>query len=375
MPEEHEGLLGEGALRELWQCLEDSLEALRVRERAESSADAASVSSAAAADGAPAPPAAVGTQTTRYSARSSGGGGGSTSSTSSTSSGAIGSEAIGAPRDAGPPAAATPKRKKVSTKRIVGRFAVLIQAYGISQAFSKEASAALVRFCSANAVVLNEMVRVCPSYVTGMGGAMGGGSGAELTSVAESPLRFLVEKPKCRIFLDFDNKRTLFRHALDAFQKRRVRAAPPQPGPVEMSVSRARVLEDSYHHVSSMRRATIPLFSKFAVAFRGEEGIDAGGLTREWYSILAQQIFNPGYALFTPAADSPTFQPNPESSVNREHLGYFKFVGFVVGKALLDHTHFDAPFNTSFYKHLLGRRFVYSSFLLFVAILLFTHLS
>jgi hypothetical protein len=31
---------------------------------------------------------------------------------------------------------------------------------------------------------------------------------------------------------------------------------------------------------------------KLQVSFYGEEGIDAGGLTREWYSILAREMFN-----------------------------------------------------------------------------------
>jgi hypothetical protein len=31
---------------------------------------------------------------------------------------------------------------------------------------------------------------------------------------------------------------------------------------------------------------------KLQISFYGEEGIDAGGLTREWYSILAREMFN-----------------------------------------------------------------------------------
>lgn len=32
---------------------------------------------------------------------------------------------------------------------------------------------------------------------------------------------------------------------------------------------------------------------------------------REWFSVLARQMFNPGYALFQPqAADALTYQPN-----------------------------------------------------------------
>ena len=47
---------------------------------------------------------------------------------------------------------------------------------------------------------------------------------------------------------------------------------------------------------------------RLSVAFYGEEGIDAGGLTREWFIVLARSIFNPNYALFIDSADAPTYQ-------------------------------------------------------------------
>ena len=73
-------------------------------------------------------------------------------------------------------------------------------------------------------------------------------------------------------------------------------------------------------------------------------GIDAGGLTREWYLVLSREIFNPNYALFTAAADGATFQPNPLSMINMNHLDYFKFVGRVIGKSICDGQLMDAHF-------------------------------
>jgi E3 ubiquitin-protein ligase HUWE1 len=90
------------------------------------------------------------------------------------------------------------------------------------------------------------------------------------------------------------------------------------------------------------------------VNFQGEEGIDAGGVSREWFVMLAREMFNPNYALFMAANDGSTFQPNPLSSINSNHKDYFKFVGRVVGKAMVDGQLIDAHFTQSFYKHLLG---------------------
>ena len=70
--------------------------------------------------------------------------------------------------------------------------------------------------------------------------------------------------------------------------------------------------------------------------------------------ILSREIFNPNYGLFIESEDAPTYQPNPLSSVNTDHLSYFKFVGRIIGKAIADNQVLDAFFTRSFYKHLLG---------------------
>lgn len=92
------------------------------------------------------------------------------------------------------------------------------------------------------------------------------------------------------------------------------------------------------------------------VRFYDEEGVDAGGVSREWFSVLARQMFDPNYALFiASAADKLTYQPNRASWVNPDHLSFFKFVGRVIGKAIYDGRLLDAYFTRSFYKHILNR--------------------
>lgn len=58
----------------------------------------------------------------------------------------------------------------------------------------------------------------------------------------------------------------------------------------------ARPDQDSRHH-SPRPTKNNPHSGKLQVSFYGEEGIDAGGLTREWYSILAREMFNQVRAL------------------------------------------------------------------------------
>lgn len=76
---------------------------------------------------------------------------------------------------------------------------------------------------------------------------------------------------------------------------------------------------------------------KLNVHFTGEEGVDAGGLTREWFSLLARDMFNPNYALFRREGSKSEFNhPNPLSSINPDHLHYFKFIGRIIGKGEQD---------------------------------------
>lgn len=50
-----------------------------------------------------------------------------------------------------------------------------------------------------------------------------------------------------------------------------------------------------------------------------------------------------------------TFQPNSNSSVNPDHLNYFRFAGQILGLALYHRQLVNIYFTRSFYKHILGK--------------------
>uniref|UniRef100_A0A3B4BJ05 E3 ubiquitin-protein ligase HACE1 n=1 Tax=Periophthalmus magnuspinnatus TaxID=409849 RepID=A0A3B4BJ05_9GOBI len=115
-------------------------------------------------------------------------------------------------------------------------------------------------------------------------------------------------------------------------------------------------------HRDSIFRSSCEMVSKstneklkqgIAVRFHGEEGMGQG-VVREWFDILSSEIVNPDYALFTQSADGTTFQPNSNSSVNPDHLNYFRFAGQVLGLALYHRQLVNIYFTRSFYKHILG---------------------
>ncbi|XP_040986368.1 E3 ubiquitin-protein ligase UPL1-like isoform X1 [Juglans microcarpa x Juglans regia] len=207
--------------------------------------------------------------------------------------------------------------------------AFLITKCGVDSQKKFDGGVTFTRFAEKHRRLLNAFIRQNPGLL-------------------EKSLSMLLKAPR---LIDFDNKRAYFRS--------KIRQQPEQhlSGPLRISVRRAYVLEDSYNQLRM--RPKLDLKGRLNVQFQGEEGIDAGGLTREWYQLLSRVIFDKGALLFTTVGNNATFQPNPNSVYQTEHLSYFKFVGRVVAKALFDGQLLDVYFTRSFYKHILDAKVTY----------------
>ncbi|RKO99313.1 hypothetical protein CXG81DRAFT_1839, partial [Caulochytrium protostelioides] len=122
-----------------------------------------------------------------------------------------------------------------------------------------------------------------------------------------------------------------------------------QPGQCHVTVRRSNIFEDAYLEI--MRYPASELKKRLMIRFQGEDGLDYGGLSREFFFLLSHEMFNPVFCLFEYAAhDNYTLQINPHSGVNPEHLNYFKFIGRIMGLAIFHQRFLDAFFITAFYK-------------------------
>jgi E3 ubiquitin-protein ligase HUWE1 len=92
------------------------------------------------------------------------------------------------------------------------------------------------------------------------------------------------------------------------------------------------------------------------VEFTNEGGQDAGGLTRDFFTELSKELFNQNYSLFRKSDNGSTYMPNSKSYVQVDHIGYFKFVGKVIAKAILDNCLLECFFVKSIYKSLVGQK-------------------
>lgn len=170
------------------------------------------------------------------------------------------------------------------------------------------------------------------------------------TPLSEGPFSVLVNHTR---LLDFDVKRRYFRQELEQMDEGMRRED------LVVHVRREHVFEDSFREL--YRRNPEEMKANLYITFEGEEGQDAGGLIREWYLIIAREMFNPNYVLFkTTPGDRVTYMPNPSSHINPNHHNYFKFIGRIIAKAIYDNKLLDCYFTRSFYKHILGKAVHYT---------------
>ncbi|KAK4100025.1 HECT-domain-containing protein [Parathielavia hyrcaniae] len=128
-------------------------------------------------------------------------------------------------------------------------------------------------------------------------------------------------------------------------------------GQCHIKVRRSHIFEDSFAEIS--RQSPTDLKKRLMIKFDGEDGLDYGGLSREFFFLLSHEMFNPFYCLFEYSAhDNYTLQINPHSGINPEHLNYFKFIGRVVGLAIFHRRFLDAFFIGALYKMVLGKSVV-----------------
>ncbi|KZF25623.1 HECT-domain-containing protein [Xylona heveae TC161] len=126
-------------------------------------------------------------------------------------------------------------------------------------------------------------------------------------------------------------------------------------GQCHVKVRRSHIFDDAYGEI--MRQSATDLKKRLMIKFDGEDGLDYGGLSREFFFLLSHEMFNPFYCLFEYSAhDNYTLQINPHSGINPEHLSYFKFIGRVVGLAIFHRRFLDAFFIGAFYKMILRKK-------------------
>ncbi|XP_045123430.1 apoptosis-resistant E3 ubiquitin protein ligase 1-like isoform X2 [Portunus trituberculatus] len=160
----------------------------------------------------------------------------------------------------------------------------------------------------------------------------------------------------------FKDKQDHFYHEVRKFHSKRMHDRIP------VSVSRERLLETS---MKATKGFTVADWCKnFEVTFQGEEGLDWGGLRREWFELICAQLFDSDNGLFFSLHEGPQalVHPNPDRPPHLK-LKHYEFAGRVVGKCLYESAlgsgyrqTVRARFTRSFLAQLIGLRVHYKHF-------------
>ena len=130
-----------------------------------------------------------------------------------------------------------------------------------------------------------------------------------------------------------------------------------------LRIRRDHIIQDSLDQLSTLQA---DLKKKLRIEFVGEPGIDAGGLTKEWFLLLVRELFSPHYGscltftrltydvilgMFTYEEEANTVWFNPASF---EASDQYYLIGVVIGLAIYNLTILDIHLPLACYKKLLG---------------------
>ena len=119
-----------------------------------------------------------------------------------------------------------------------------------------------------------------------------------------------------------------------------------------LKVRRDCLVEDSLRGVSEVVGSGGTDIKKgLRIDFQGEEGVDAGGLRKEWFLLLVREIFDPEHGLFVYDEDSKYCYFNPFCFESSEQ---FFLVGVLLGLAIYNSTILDVAFPPFVFKKMLA---------------------
>jgi hypothetical protein len=87
------------------------------------------------------------------------------------------------------------------------------------------------------------------------------------------------------------------------------------------------------------------------VHFEGEEGVDAGGVRKEYFLLMMSQLLDPAFSMFAVQPNPGILWFNPDAL---ENANQFKLVGALMGLAIYNRVILNLPFPPFLYAYLLG---------------------
>lgn len=119
-------------------------------------------------------------------------------------------------------------------------------------------------------------------------------------------------------------------------------------------VDRSNLLETSIRAILGNTRNQ--LMREFNIEYIGESGRDERGITRDWFSSVAKELFNQNLGLFECSLNKMSYKPSNKSTSIPNYLDYFRFAGILIARALVQGICIDIHLTTFVLKQILHRQ-------------------
>lgn len=116
----------------------------------------------------------------------------------------------------------------------------------------------------------------------------------------------------------------------------------------DIKVNREHILDDTWDQIKDVESKE--LRKRLRVQFDGEDGIDAGGVTKEYFQLLSSELFDLSSGLWSDKCEDV----NWFNSDNDWDLKRYEFVGVLFGLAIYNSVLLDVHFPIAVYRKILG---------------------
>ncbi|CAH8625144.1 unnamed protein product [Dicrocoelium dendriticum] len=166
-------------------------------------------------------------------------------------------------------------------------------------------------------------------------------------------LPFLLQTSSKTVLLYYDNRMRMLDEQRGAFLQSLFVENPELPF-LKLHISRDRVIEDALLalEITCLEKPS-DLRKQLMIEFEDEQGVDEGGLSKEFFQLIIEKVFDPVYGMFTCDDELGTywFNPVPLEDLDREYC----LIGILLGLAIYNDIILDVHFPSVLYRKLAGK--------------------
>ncbi|KAJ6648241.1 Ubiquitin-protein ligase E3A [Pseudolycoriella hygida] len=174
---------------------------------------------------------------------------------------------------------------------------------------------------------------------------------ADATKFSYMLYSFILTPATKTLALYYDSRIRMYSERRNNILTTQFAGEPPNPY-LNLKVRRDNIIDDALVELELIAMGNPKdLKKQLVVEFIGEQGIDEGGLSKEFFQLVVEQIFNPDYGMFTYQEDTRTVWFN---STSFENEAQFTLIGIVLGLAIYNNIILAVNFPMVVYRKLMG---------------------